>query len=295
MTDTTASADGAVAPEKNTEIPVQTSAPEPLIVATDEPDQGASETSTEVEASTEQPATEGDGRKAPPKLPDWAQKQMAQQAFEAREANRRAKELEAELAKLKAGTPPTTPQPIAADEQAAANNAPAGGYKSEAEFNAAVQAEASRRQQAVAAQQQQAEFDAACNAAYQKGKADPGMAEHFDAAVQNLQQLGFMNRDMLDLVIATEDPAKVLFELGSDPDKAAQLLTLPPAKRAVEIAKMSVAVPAKPAALPVSNAPRPVATVEGSARPNATPQDNDDDATWFAKRNAEIAARNRAA
>lgn len=292
MTDTTtAPADGANAPEKNTDIPVQTSAPEALVVATDEADQGPEppETSTEVETPVE---PNSDGKKAPPKLPDWAQKKIADAAYEAREANRRAKELEAELAKLKAPPPAQTTQ---ADANAAQQNAPAGGYKSQSDFDAAVQAEANKRQQDAVARQQQADFDNACNAAYQAGKAHPDMAEHFDAAVQNLQQLGFMNRDMLDLVVATEDPAKVLFDLGSDPDRAAQLLALPPAKRAVEIAKMAVTVTPKAAPTPLSNAPRPIVPIEGSAKPNGAPSDADDDATWFAKRNAEVQRRYQSA
>lgn len=274
-------------PEKNTEIPVQTSAPEALVVATDEP--AAVEAAAEPEAEAQ---PDEHGSKKPQKLPDWANKEISKKAFEAREATRRAEAAEAELARLKAAAQPA-PTPTAADTQAAQEQAPAGGYKSPAEFDAAVQAEAARRAQSEAAAQAQAEFDAACNAAYTKGKADPTIGADFDTAVGNLQQVGFMNRDMLDIVMATDDPPKLLFELGSDPDKALALMQMTPAKRAMEIAKM--AIPAKATPTPLSRAPRPVDTVEGSARPNGAPSDNDDDATWFAKRNAEVAARHRSA
>jgi hypothetical protein len=99
-----------------------------------------------------------------------------------------------------------------------------------------------------------------------------------------------MREDVLEMVFATDAPEKVLYELGSDPDRAAALIAMPPAKRALEIAKMSVAPPAKPTPAPLSNAPRPVTPVDGSARVTQSPSDNDDDATFFAKREAELKA-----
>lgn len=298
MTDTTtAPADGANAPEKNTDIPVQTSAPEALVVATDETEQRAdqTETSTEVEANAQ---PEGEGRKAPPKLPEWAQKQMAQQAFEAREAKRRADAAEAELARLKAPPPAQTTQ---ADANAAQQNAPAGGYKSQAEFDAAVQAEANNRAAAARAREEADNFRRNLDTAWSKGLEAYG-ADDFGAVAANLSQVGFVplqdpatgavtNTEMMQLVLEADDPAKVLYELGSDPAKALALMQMSPNKRAMEIAKMSVAAPAKVAPAPLSNAPRPVVPVEGSAKPNGEPADNDDDATWFAKRNAQIQRR----
>lgn len=279
------------------EIPVQTSSPEPLVVATDD-QHGGNEPTAEAAAEAaetkdgEEPADgasdNGDGTKKPAKVPEWLQKKMAADAFEARETARKLKAAEEELAKLKAPKPAT---PTAADTAAAEENAPAGGYRTQADFDAAVQAEAQRRQQEAAAAEARQAFDAACNAAYAKGKET--FKDDFDTAVANLQQLGAMNPEMLDLVLGTDDPAKLLFSLGSDPDKAADLMALPPAKRAIEIAKLSVAAPEKGKPTPLSNAPRPIDTVEGSARPNGAPRDDDDDATWFAKRNAEVAARQR--
>jgi len=286
-TESTAPADGALAPEKNTEIPVQTSAAEPVVVATDDPPETTAGAEQPEADGAEAAQPEGQGKK-PPKLPEWAQKQMAQQAFEAREAKRRAEAAEAELAKLRQ---PAQAEATQADAAAAQQNAPAGGYRSEADFNAAVQAEANRRAQAETQARAAAEFDAACNTAYTKGKA--AFNDDFDAAVQNLQQVGFMSPDMLQFVLEADDPSKVLFELGSDPDRAVNLMNLTPAKRAIEIAKMTVPAPGKPT--PLSRAPRPVDTVEGSARPSTEPADNDDDATWFSKRNEQIRRRYSAA
>lgn len=278
-TPTAPEAGGAPAPteEANANIPVQTSEAAPLVVATDEPPAEAP-----TAEAAEQPADGADAGKkgAPPKLPDWAQKEMAKKAFEAREATRRAKELEDELAKFKGAKPvetvATPPTPV--------------------DIDAAVQAEVTRREQAARAQADQEAFDAASNATFSKGvEAYKDADFKFEAAVQNLQAVGVMNRDFLDTVLASEDPAKVLYELGSDPDRAAQLMALSPAKRAMEIAKISLPAPEKKAEpVPISRAPRPVSPVEGSARPSGEPQDSDDDVTWFAKRNAQLRQRGAA-
>lgn len=272
------------------DIPVETSSREPLIVAKEPPAAEATSDAGDADAATSSADAGGSDaeRRKPPKLPDWAQAQLNNMAAEKRIAEREAKRLADEVAALKA--PKTTP-PVAtqADAAAATNAAPDGGYKTEAEFNAAVQAEAANREATARAQQQQHEFDAACNTAYEAGKSAFG--DDFDGAVANLQSVGAMNRDMLDLIVATDDPAKVLYELGSDPDKAASILALPPAKRAVEIAKLSVAPQAKKTPTPLSNAPRPVTPIDGSARTSAEPSDNDSDEVFFAKREAQLRAK----
>lgn len=301
MTDTTAEADGANAPEKNTEIPVQTSAPEPLVVATEQPSGDEPETSTTEEPPpSEQPAEGAEAdRGKPAKVPEWLQKKMAADAFEARETARKLKAAEEELARLKGATPSATPN--AADAAAATQNAPAGGYKSETDFNAAVQAEAARREAAARQQHEAQAFRQKLDDAWSKGLAAYG-DEDFNTVAANLNSVGFVpvqdpetgavaNTEIMQLVLETDDPARVLFELGSDPAKAQSVMALPPAKRAIEIAKLAVSPAEKPKPTPLSNAPRPVVPVEGTARPSAEPSDADDDATWFAKRNAEVQRR----
>jgi hypothetical protein len=273
------------------DIPVETSSREPLVVAKEAPVETEGNVADEG-VTADAGAADGERRK-PPKLPDWAQAQLNNMAAEKRIAEREAKRMADELAALR-NPPAAASAATQADAAAAQEAAPNGGYRTQADFDAAVEAAAAKREATVRAQQAQADFDAACNAAYQSGKAHPEMADHFDDAVKNLQSLGFMNRDMLDLVVATEDPAKVLFELGSDPDKAASILSLPLAKRAVEIAKLSVVPAAKKAPVPLSNAPRPVTPIDGSARTSAEPSDNDSDEVFFAKREAQLRAKNAA-
>lgn len=279
-------ADGAPAPHASDNIPVEVRSPEPLIVAKEPaPEPTAADAAPTEGGDTPAPAVK------PSRLPEWAEKKLAEATFEARENKRRAKELEDKVAALEAGNKPVVEAPTAADADAARANAPAGGYKTQADFDRAVAQEADRRASAIAQQREADAFNSRSNEVYSAGKTAFG--EDFDAAAQNLRAVGAMNKDVLDLVFETEDPSKVLYELGSDPDRAAAIIAMPPAKRALEIAKMSVAAPAKPTPVPLSNAPRPVTPVDGSARVTQSPSDNDDDQTFFAKREAELKATGR--
>lgn len=284
-TNTTAEADDAKAPETTkTEvdnIPVDT---------TSAVDASAKPAPAPEPASTETTPTEGEGadKTKPQRLPKWAEDKLAETAFEAREATRRLKEAEEKLAAM-AKPASETLKPNAEDDAAAKANAPQGGYKTQAEFDAAVKAEATKREAQAREAEAQAKFDAACNAAYEKGKGT--FKDDFDVAVDNLRNVGAMSRDVLDLVLETADPAKVLYELGRDPDKAKSLIGMTPAKRAIEIAAMSQPATKKPVAL--SKAPTPVPSLDGGARVTAVPTDDDDDETFFAKREAELTASGR--
>ena len=142
------------------------------------------------------------------------------------------------------------------------------------EFERSVAAEAERRAAA-------AQFDADCNAAAAAGKA--AYREDFDAALKNLKALGALNEQALQTIIATGEGPRLLYELGSKPEEAQQLLSLPPSKLAIELGKR--------AARPKSNAPAPIKPLDGSARASAEPRDDDSDATYFAKRREQLRAR----
>lgn len=261
-------------------VPVEVTSAAPL--ATPEP-VAAAEPVPPVSAAEPAP----DGSTKPPKLPDWAQKQLNAAAAEKRIAEREAKRLADELAaERKKGEPP--PAPAAPAEPP---SAPAGGYKNQAEFDAAVAAEADRRNQRAQAQDAQSRFDTKSNETYTKGK--EAFGDDFDTAAANLRSVGAMTPDLLEMVFATDDPSKVLYDLGSDPDRASALVTMTPAARAIEIAKLAVTVP-KRTPTPLSNAPRPVPPVDGSARVSNEPSDADDDETFFKKREAELAQRRSA-
>jgi hypothetical protein len=242
--------------------------------------------STVADAAAGDAAPSGEEAKGKPqRLPEWAEKKLAESEFEKRELRRKAKELEEKLAAQAAPSQPA--QPNAADEAAAKANAPVG--QTPEEFERAVQAEADRRVAAANADKAQREFDEKCNAAYSAGKG--AYSDDFDTAVQNLRTVGAMTPEMLSLVLETDDPAKVIYELGSNPDQAASLVAMTPTKRAFEIARLSQPAPRK--ATPLSKAPPPVPGIDGSARVTATPSDADDDDTFFRKREAELSANGR--
>jgi len=268
-------------PEPNISVQEKNVTPEPVLAAErvdgDDADPGAAQPSADVELTPEQKRL---------KQAEWNAKQNR---YEASQAKKRVAELEAENAALKAVQPAPAPEkPNAADTAAVQASAPAGGFKSQQEFDAAVQREADARAARGRAEADQRSFDEACNTTFSKGVET--YKDDFRQAVTNLQSIGIMGRDVLDLILATEDPAKVLFDLGSDPDRAQAFVDMTPAKRAVEIAKISV-VPPKKVADPLSRAPAPVRPVEGTARVNGEPRDDDDEKTWFTKRIAQRQAR----
>lgn len=237
---------------------------------------------TETTEQQVEPAVEG---KKPQKVPDWMQKTMNELAAKERESRRIAKQAQEELAAERANKKPVEPN---ANDAANVNANQPGGFRTEQEFNDAVQREASARATREANDRSAKAFDDACNNVYTHGL--DTYKDDFKQAVSNLQAVGAMNKEVLDLVLETDDPAKVLFDLGADPDKAAALVEMTPAKRAVEIAKLSV-VPNKPKTAALSNANAPVETVEGQAKVNGAPRDDDDESTWFSKRIAERAKR----
>lgn len=147
-------------------------------------------------------------------------------------------------------------------------------------------AEIDRRVQERLAQQQYLEK---CNAADAKGKEI--YKENWSQAVDNLQLLGGFDNQTMGGILATDDPAKVLFELGKDPDKFHQIMALPFERRIIEMGKIAMA----PAAKPISSAPAPVNPVGGRALPPKTVlRDEMPDEEWYAVRRAQRAEKRKA-
>jgi len=282
-------------------VPVDVGEAAPLVVAKEPPAADGGDPAVPVADATAADAPGADGQPKPgkpPKLPEYAQKILNDLAAEKRIADRENKRLADELAALKAPKPEPAPAaavPTAADAAAVTAAAPQGGFRSDADFNAAVQAEATKRTA-------QAAFNKRSNDAFTAGNTTFG-EESFKDAIANLHQVGVLpyadqsgnvfNNEILEMVLATDDPSKVLYELGSNPDKASSIVSMTPAARAIEIAKLAVSPQAKGAPPPLSKAPRPIPPVDGSARVNAAPSDADDDDTFFAKREAELEASGR--
>lgn len=109
-------------------------------------------------------------------------------------------------------------------------------------------------------------------------------------SLENLATLGTVEMPVMQGILATDDPAKVLYELGKNPSEYQRIMDLPQARRQTEFVKLSLKTAPKKA---VSSAPEPVESVRGRVTPSALPQDTDDDATWYAKWEAHQAERRK--
>ena len=78
-------------------------------------------------------------------------------------------------------------------------------------------------------------------------------------------------------ILGTDDPAKVIFELGSNAAEYQRIMALPPAKRQIEIVKISI-----------KQAPRAAPPVASNAEPLSEKAADDD---WYAARKKQKAER----
>lgn len=212
----------------------------------------------------------------------WQDKELKRKHRQIQEEKRRNQELQAQLddaqallARAAGGTtdPEPAPKPVAAP---AADTVP----RSEVENVA---------RQIVA----QKDFNQQCNDVEKAGKA--AYKDEWPKVAETLTTLGGFTQEEMQGVLATDDPAKVLYELGRNPDKYHELKELPPAKRLAAMVKMAMPE-TKPVPKP-SEAPEPVVPVGG--RGGAAIAELDDklsDDDWHKQRDAQrlkrMAARN---
>lgn len=218
---------------------------------------GETEQSPDVEAKIDEP-----GEAEKPKQPPWVQARIDELTRLRREAERERDAYRRMLDERRAGEEPAPPQQPVGD----------------------IDALAQMRAREIVAQQA---FDAACNDAYAKGSEQFGEDE-FSAAVTNLRLSGVVERrDFIEAALDTGDPARVLYALGKDPDRAAALLALSPTRMAIEMDRMARAAPPSK---PISGAPPPVKPVTGTAKaePNESEMSIDE---WMAHRNKQVRGR----
>lgn len=115
--------------------------------------------------------------------------------------------------------------------------------------------------------------------------------KEWDAALGNLATMGNVEIPTINAIRATDDPAKVLYELGKNPAEYQRIMELSPARQANEFAKLALkAAPKKT----VSAAPEPVETIRTRATPSdAMPEDSVTDDEWYAWKKARDEARNK--
>jgi len=107
-------------------------------------------------------------------------------------------------------------------------------------------------------------FNQRANDVYASGVSE---FKDFDAALQNLKMLEAPVEFFRD-VVELDDPHKIIYALGRNPEEAARILSLPPLQQGRELERLATKA-AKPAANkkpPLSNAPEPISSVvDGSA------------------------------
>lgn len=110
---------------------------------------------------------------------------------------------------------------------------------------------------------QQEKFDDACNKVFDAGKTE---FADWDSSLRTFQMLGGASPEFLEAVTAMDAGHKVLHHLGQNPEVAERLLSLPPLRMALELARLESTVgQAKPK--PVSNAPAPINPIGGRSAP----------------------------
>lgn len=249
-----------IEPTAQQSAPQGETAPNPVINAS-EPgtEQTATPPEQPAEPTTEQPP--GEQRDEKPAVPKWAQRRFAELTKARSDAERERDAYRQMVEAMRDGGQPETPAATAPDE---------------------IDRLATQRAQEIVRQQT---FDAQCNDAYAAGQKEFG--PEFEAALGNLRMAGVLTPQLIEVALATDAPAKALFELGSNPDRIESVVNLAPHRMAIEIDRIARAAPASK---PVSNAPPPLKPVTGSAKAE-TAMDDMSIAEWMAARNKQVGRR----
>lgn len=122
-------------------------------------------------------------------------------------------------------------------------------------------------------------------------KGEAAYKDQWGKALDKLSTFGQMDPADMTAILNTDAPAKVLFELGSNPAEYQRLMDLPPARRLTEFVKLSMKEAPKPAPN-ISKAPPPTESVGNRvAAETDLRSEKVSDEAWYAKRQAEKAKR----
>ena len=209
----------------------------------------ADEAKAKEAAEAEAKAKEGEQPK--PVEKDWRDKELAKKHAQLKEKERKEAELQQrikDLEELAARAVQRDPESGKfVSEERAAPIIPSSPKNDDAAI-----------QKAAAELRNQEKFNEACVAAEIKGK--EVYKDEFEKSVENIRLLGGFDPETMVGILATDDPSKVLFELGKNPNEYHRIMELPPAKRIAEMTKMAITTTPKPR---LSEAPAPVDTVNG--------------------------------
>lgn len=149
-------------------------------------------------------------------------------------------------------------------------------FRTQQEFDAAVERAASEK-----AAQTQLSRDV--TAIEERGAKDYG--DRWAPTLETLRTLGGFDPDTFGSIMATDDPVRVLYELGSNPENYQRIMELPAAKRQIELVKLSLTTSNKRT---ISGAPKPVDAIgaRGSTDTAALSDDLPED-EWRRRRAAQ--------
>jgi len=160
---------------------------------------------TPVEAKVEEPKAE---EKPEEPKPDWKERELKAKHRQLQDAKRREAEKDAKIAALEA---------IASKFNQPSGETPQATVPVD---------EVDIRANEILAHRQYVEN---CNKTAQDGEAQ--YKDQWKDAVSNLELLGGFDRQTMNGLLATDAPAKVLFELGKNPDQYHRIMSLPFEKR----------------------------------------------------------------
>lgn len=135
-----------------------------------------------------------------------------------------------------------------------------------------------------------------CNNIYDSGVKDfPDFAESVNilGAVGVLPAANQVPSPFMQMVTELPDAHKILQQLAQDPDKASQLLNMPIAKQALELAKMHTGLNAPKPDKPISKAPPPITPINGMGKAEPNVERASDMKEYLAARNKERAAKGK--
>ena len=240
------------------------------------------------ENSPEPPAAESPAPTEPPPVTpktDWRDKELSRRKRRMDELATHAQEVEAENKRLRdlaeSLTRQTPPNPANPDATQPPPRQPAPDPERRY-TKAELEAEARR----IAAEN---DFKRDFNGAYEAG-ADKFGRDKMDEAIGRISDLGGLDYDHLQMVLATDEPGKVLYKLGAEPEEFQRIMDLPFNRRVAEFVKMGLKTAPAPKA--ASKTPPPVEPISGGGGDAGDHRFKDkmSDDEWFRREEARQAA-----
>jgi len=139
----------------------------------------------------------------------------------------------------------------------------------------------------------QTAYDDGCTETDSKGKKYYG--DKWSSATGKLAKMGGVTVDDMVAILATDEPAVVLYSLASDPDEYERVMRLPPARRTAAFVKLGLKAPPRavseePESKRPGDNPPPVRPLQGGRRQASQVRvdiydDKADDDAWYKQRN----------